>query len=257
MQPRDIKLVQTGPGTYEAEFATNEPGNYVLVMNYRGQKGEQGVLLSGVAMNSSPELRELKSNDATLLDIANRTGGRVLPAFDPVSANLFDRTNLPLSASPLPIWDILLPVLLGLIILDVAIRRIAWDWLSTKRMALAVANGVRAWTLSNKVESRQTLDALKRVREETTKQADAAATPARPAPPTEAAPNPKAKFEAKGVEGDITKVVGGATDKPIPPAPKKVEPKGAPAQGDRMGGLLEAKRRAQQQIRDKEQGGGQ
>jgi hypothetical protein len=50
----------------------------------------------------------------------------------------------------------------------------------------------------------------------------------RTAPRAEFAPDPRAKFEAKGVEGDITKVVGGATAKPIPPAPKKIEPKGAP-----------------------------
>ena len=64
---------------------------------------------------------------------------------------------------------------------------------------------------------------------------------------TEAAPDPTRKFEAKGVEGDITQVVGGATDKPIPAAPKKVEPKGAPA-GSSMSGLMAAKRRAQQKI---------
>jgi hypothetical protein len=73
--------------------------------------------------------------------------------------------------------------------------------------------------------------------------------------PTSARPNPSAKFEARGaaVEGDISKVVGGATDKPIPKAPKKVEPKGAPgAGGGSMGSLLEAKRRARQQMEQKD-----
>jgi hypothetical protein len=73
-------------------------------------------------------------------------------------------------------------------------------------------------------------------------------------------PDPKMKFQAKGgaaVEGDITNVVGGATNKPIPPAPKKIEPKGMPAgtgTGEHLGGLMAAKRRAQQQIKDREQG---
>ena len=68
-------------------------------------------------------------------------------------------------------------------------------------------------------------------------------------------PNPSAKFEARGtaVEGDISKVVGGATDKPIPKAPKKIEPKGAPgAASGGMSSLMEAKRRARQQIEQKE-----
>jgi hypothetical protein len=83
-------------------------------------------------------------------------------------------------------------------------------------------------------------------------QASAAATTT-----SSARPDPKAKFvpTGKGVEGDISKVVGGATDKPVPPPPKKAEPKGMPAgPGSHMGGLMEAKRRAQQAIKQKEQG---
>ncbi|HTL31423.1 MAG TPA: hypothetical protein VL282_19470, partial [Tepidisphaeraceae bacterium] len=69
-----------------------------------------------------------------------------------------------------------------------------------------------------------------------------------------ARPNPKAKFEAKeGVEGDISKVVGGASDKPIPSAPKK-DPKGAPPETGHTSSLLEAKRRAQRQMKEREQG---
>ena len=58
------------------------------------------------------------------------------------------------------------------------------------------------------------------------------------------------------MEGDITQVVGGATNKPVPSAPKKTEGGGAgPGQGPGYtGSLLEAKRRAQQKIKEKEQG---
>jgi hypothetical protein len=80
--------------------------------------------------------------------------------------------------------------------------------------------------------------------------------PGGPPPLSAARPDPKAKFSApKGVEGDITQVVGGATDKPLPAPPKKIEPKGAPsAPGGHTSGLLEAKRRAQQAIKKKEEG---
>jgi uncharacterized membrane protein len=254
---RDARLVQTGPGNYGAEFDAKEPGNYVVVLQYRGTNGEEGVLLSGMAVNSSPELRELRSNRAALDQVAQRTGGRILNPWDVAGGELFTRDGLKVTASPLPIWDILIPILLGLIIVDVATRRIAWDWLATKKMAAAAANRVRGFTTTRKVETRSTLDALARVRTEGTDRLKGDEAPAPSKTPATVAerPNPSAKFEARGgaVEGDISKVVGGATDKPIPKAPKKIEPKGAPgAASGGMSSLMEAKRRARQQIEQKE-----
>ena len=168
-------------------------------------------------------------------------------------------------------WDILIPILLGLILLDVAIRRIAWDWNSTKRLATVAATRVRDFTTTRKVESRQTLDALRRVREDVAEgkfRTGDAGAPAGAGRGTTAGaatsvagatsrPDPKAKFTpaGKGVEGDISKVVGGASDKPVPPPPKQAQPKGMPGgPGGHMGGLMEATRRAQQAIKQKEQG---
>jgi uncharacterized membrane protein len=254
-----VRLVQTGPGTYEGEFPVDQTGNYVSVLQSRGPDGKDGVMLSGIAVNGSPELRDLKSNDPLLRDIATRSGGRMIDPFDAVNANLFSRDGLIQTASPLPIWDILIPILLAMLILDVAVRRIAWDWLATKRAVAGAADYVRSFTTVRKVESKPTLDALKRVRGEVAEQKfkvdDTGVSPGQT--PAEPRPDPKRKFEAKGVEGDITQVVGGATGKPIPSAPKKIEPKGVtPGPGGHTGSLLEAKRRAQQQIKQKEQGEG-
>jgi Ca-activated chloride channel family protein len=258
MKPRTVHLVQTGPGTYTGEYDATDPGNYVAVLNYHGAANEGGVMLSGMAVNSSPELRDLKSNQAVLQAVADRTGGRMLDPFDADHADLFTREGLAPTSSPLPIWDILMPILLGLILMDVAVRRIAWDWLAIKKLAESAAGGVRAITTTRTVETRQSLDALKRIREEgaagSNKSGDGVKPAATPAVVQAAArPDPKAKFEAKGVEGDITNVVGGATDKPLPAAPKKIQPKGAPSEPvDAMGGLMAAKRRAQAKIREKE-----
>jgi hypothetical protein len=119
---------------------------------------------------------------------------------------------------------------------------------------------VTSFTAVRKVDSRQTLDAFRRVREEVAESkfrpAEGGSAGAMPPMGSAPRPDPKAKFEAKtgGVAGDITQVVGGATDKPIPAAPKKIEPKGAGPEkpGGHTGSLLEAKRRAQQQIKKKE-----
>jgi uncharacterized membrane protein len=249
----DQHLVQTGPGRYEGTFDMNDPGTYVAVMQYTDQNGEKGFLpVSGIAMNSSPELRDLHSNDALLKDIADRTNGRVLTPFAPESADFFSHKDLPEAISSLPVWDILIPILIGLILVDVATRRIAWDWIAIKRYVATSAGFVRSFTTVRQVETRGGIDALKRVKSEAdgTKPPMSSAGTAPPAIP--ARPDPKAKFEAKGVEGDISNVVGGATDKPIPSAPKKIEPKGAQTPGGGMSSLMEAKRRAQQKIKDKE-----
>jgi len=192
-----------------------------------------------------------------LKEIADRTGGRMLEPFDAANAGFFTRERLKQTASPLPIWDLLVPLMLVMMIADVATRRIAWDWLATKRLAIATAEKVRGFTVVRKVETRQSVDALKRIREEAST-TPPAARPDRPVAqqPASSRPDPRAKFEATTkVEGDISSVVGGATDKPIPPAPKKIEPKGAPqGPGASLGGLMAAKKRAQEQIRKKEEG---
>jgi uncharacterized membrane protein len=266
-----VRAVQTAPGRYEAEFPTNVPGNYVVAMAYMDRQGNVGPLRSGVAMNTSPELRDLKHNEARLREVALRTGGQVIEQpFDVANAQLFRRDErLVRTASPMPVWDLLVPFLLGLIIVDVGVRRIAWDWNSTKRAAAGAAAYVRSYTTTRRVETRSTVDALAGVKQKVAEanfKAGEAAPPPVPGTPGAAPalatprPNPKMKFEAKGsaaVEGDITSVVGGATNKPIPAAPKKIEPKGMPGgAGDHLGGLMAAKRRAQQQIKEREQGDG-
>jgi len=245
--PADVRLVQTGPGAYEGEFDARDPGNYVALLSYAGKRGG-GSLLTGMVVTSTRELRDLSSNDALLAQIAACTGGKVLPAFDPLRAHLFRREGLNISVSPLPVWERLIPILLALILLDVAGRRIAWDWAATRRFFVGGADYVRSFTTTRSVESAGAIDALRSVR------GQAAETRAQTAPgplPPPARPDPGAKFQAKGVEGDITSIVGGATDKPAPAASHKIESKGL---GGYTSSLLDAKRRAQDEIRRKEKG---
>jgi hypothetical protein len=253
-----VRLTQVGPGVYETEFPVGDPGSYIAMLNYTGAGNQRGLLMGGLASTSSPETRDLQSNDTLLESIAERTNGRVIPVFD-MSANLFSRENMPVASSPLPVWDVLLPFLLALIIIDVAVRRIAWDWLSTKRAFAAGADWVRSYTTIRKVENtEQTMGALKHVRgqvaEQRFKKDEAGLPTSAGASSTPARPDPKAKFEAKqSVAGDLSQIVGGASDKPVPPPPKKIQPKGQQPEANTMGGLMAAKKRAQEKIKDKEQ----
>jgi uncharacterized membrane protein len=256
MTTMPIKLNPIGPGTYEGTFDAKMAGSYVAEISYAGKDGT-GSFPTGAVMNSEPEYRELKSNDRLLNEIASRTGGHVVEPFNPEGADIFRRQGLQVTSSPLPVWDLLLPILLALMILDVATRRIAWDWAAIQRYRRLAATRVREFTTMRRVESRSAVDALQRIRHETTEAKFMPPAPAAGAAATALRPDPKAKFTAaKGVEGDITQVVGGATDKPVPPPPKKIEPKGAPSTGPggHTGSLLEAKRRAQQQIKKREEG---
>jgi hypothetical protein len=136
---------------------------------------------------------------------------------------------------------------LGLILLDVMVRRIAWDWASIRRMGSAVKQWVRSYTQNMpEVENAATLQSLKRVRGEVAEQKFQTSQDV-------PRPDPKAKFEAKGVEGDITQIVGGAANKPVGLA-KKPAPQQAAGPEGITGSLFEAKRRAQRQIREKEGG---
>ena len=254
--PQNVTLQQTAPGIYEADFTSDRPGNYVVGLGVTGQKGYAANLRSGTAVNASPELRELRSDDALLKRIADATGGRLLKPWDALDrGGVFTRAGLAPSRSPLPIWDILLPILVGLILVDVAVRRIAWDWSMAQRAGAAAKERVRDLTGGGRTDTdTKTLDALRKVRTEV---GDARLKP-KAAPPV-AASQKKAdasrKFEAtESVEGDIGAVVGGASDKPLPSAPKSKEPpKGEQPDAGGMSSLMEAKRRAREQMKRKQE----
>ncbi len=251
MQPHEVRLVQTGPGVYESTFDAPDPGNYVVGMSYSGGDKQQGILRSGTVVNTSPELRDLKSNVTILNQIAERTGGRVISPFQAESVALFSRDGLVQRNAPMPVWDLLLPFLIALLLLDVAVRRIAWDWASIQKGYAGAINYIKSFTTTRKVETTGSLDALRRVRSEiSTKTPSATSSKA-----ASQAPVSTMKFEAKEqVSGDITKVVGGASDKPIPPAPQKQSPQKPSAATDTTSNLLAAKRRAQEKIREQEDG---
>jgi uncharacterized membrane protein len=250
MKVRDIRLAQVGPGRYETTIDAANAGAYAVRLSYTGPKGESGWQVAGAAVNSNPELRDLTSNDAAVEQVATRTGGRVLSAFDPVGASLFTRKGLKQTASPLPVWDYLTMTLLGLILVDVAVRRIAWDWKTLKTVAVQQLG----LNTARKIEKSESVDALRRLREGG-KEPAAKPTKAPAADVGEALPVASTKFEAKGprVEGDLTKVVGGATSQPAPK--KKPVPQQQPAGNaeDRTTSLLAAKRRAREQMDKKDE----
>ena len=265
-----VRLVQTKPGTYVGEFDARKEGNYVVALNAVDPEGTAVALRGGTAVNGSEEMKDLRDNEAAVRRVAEETGGRVIPAFgvgpgnDLFAVDYTDATGqsrtLARSYSPLPIWDWLIPVLLGLILLDVAIRRIAWDWEATKAVA-AKGRGAGAGRHGHDARGRGG---------QARRRGDAgrlAADDANRSPPASASRRRRWRGRTRRASStpaatcrraSLSDVIGGATDKPVPKGPAgKVTPKGQ--QGDKpgtggggMSDLMEAKRRARERMRDQE-----
>ncbi len=235
--PQDLRLIQIGPGTYKAVFDGRGEGAYVVALNYRGRK-QSGFVMGGTVVNTSPEASDLKSNEVMLEHIRAATGGRTMEPFDAKGVDFFDRAGLIAGTAPLPVWDILLPFLVALIIVDVAVRRIAWDWQSTKRMAIAAADRVLAFSAVRKVETRQSLDALRGVRDKVAETnygvtpTSGGAAPAtrrpgrRPSPAPTRKPSSSPKAASKGTSPRSS---AAQPTSPFPHPPGRSNPRAAPA----------------------------
>ncbi len=122
-----VRLEQTGPGRYEARFPTKEIGGYSLnLMELRDGK-VAGQQFLGASVNYSPEFNATEPNLHLLQQIAERSGGKMLP-FQPATPEdnpfLHDRKK---TFQPRDLWEFLLKLAICLFPLDVGVRRIQID----------------------------------------------------------------------------------------------------------------------------------
>ncbi|MBX2853039.1 MAG: VWA domain-containing protein [Phycisphaeraceae bacterium] len=275
----NVTLEQVGPGIYEARIPARQAGNYIVDLNMRSPDGEARRVIGGSSKAAGGELRNFQSNVALLQQIAEMTGGRVLDPGDPAAANLYNR-DVPIeSTSTRPLRWQLMPFLLALLLLDVACRRIAWEGQEVAAWAKGRANAIAGITRTRKVESENTMAALKAKREATTEKLNkpAEATPLgglaakvkgstngeakTSKPKAKPATSKTRKFVAS--EEDLTKAsddfsdaVGGAKEgaaaKPIVTAAMRKSDK-PQDQGPMTSRLLDAKRRAQERMNEQEE----
>lgn len=271
----NVTLEQVGPGIYEARIPANQAGNYIVDLNMRAADGEQRRVIGGSSKAAGGELRNFQSNLALLQQIAEMTGGRVLDPGNPADANLYNR-DVPIeSTSTRPLRWQLMPFLLALLLMDVACRRIAWEGQEVAAWAKGRANAIAGITKTRKVESASTMAALKANREQTAEQLN---QHAEPTPLAGLASRVKAKTNGQSTEKpkpavsktrkfvaseadlakaneDFSEAVGGAkeggTASPIVTAAMRKSDK-PQDQGPTTSRLLDAKRRAQQRMDEKE-----
>lgn len=133
---REVTLVAVGPGQYEVRVPTRETGSYVAVVKPSANGKRLAPAIVGATLQEGAEYRVLSSNDALIEQLAKAGGGRVLDLSSATSANLFDRTGIKPAESISSLWHFMMIATLGLFLLDVASRRVAWDRYVSKRFRL-------------------------------------------------------------------------------------------------------------------------
>jgi Ca-activated chloride channel homolog len=236
MSSSALSLSQAGPGEYRARFEAPDSGSYIVNLRYRkpGADTKTFVTQTPVTVPFSPEFRDLSDNAGLLMEASSISGGRVLSS-DPNAADLYTRAGLKLPQTQLPTSKPLMILWLALLLLDVAVRRVAVDWRALARRI----RDVLLWRPARK--SDETIDRLKvarnKVRDKLAGRGVQAAGRHYEASSDYAAPMPTA---------DIAKP---AEQPPVP----KVEVPAAPVEDkSHIQQLLKAKRKAAENRKDNE-----
>lgn len=130
-----VKLAQVGPRQFEGTASAGADGAYVAIVRPSEVKGDGSVsrltpVVTGASGFASGESRAVASNDAWMEGLAARSGGKVFASVEEAKAAMFVRDGLMPVRSRLPVWGWLLVWVPVLFLLDLAVRRIAWDrWL--------------------------------------------------------------------------------------------------------------------------------
>jgi Ca-activated chloride channel family protein len=140
---RAVRLQQTAASTYEGEFTISEQGAYLAAVPFAGES--PSTITVAYIDAGSRELRNLQSNERAVSQVAMRTGGRVIAPFD-ASANLFDRADLRPQPVSLPLTEKLIGLALLTLLLDVAVRRLAWDLHTLGSARASIGEYVRSFT---------------------------------------------------------------------------------------------------------------
>jgi len=122
---------------------------------FQDKSGEaSGKIPIAVTVPYAKEYAATTHNAALLYEVARRTKGRVLSFDDQLTVELFDSEGLHVPMSPTSVWDLIAMIAAGLLILDVAIRRLWIDKRSMQSMFAPVGE-----------VSRLSVEALKKVHE--------------------------------------------------------------------------------------------
>ncbi len=133
---REAAAVLTAPGVYEASAPAAECGDEGLSIVTVAPTAPGAAPVIGGAVRRSAAADEFRVGSGSaagtdlLARIARETGGRVLSLADlrnMTASQLFVRDKVEPRESRTPLWPLLVWVAAGVLMLDIATRRIAWD----------------------------------------------------------------------------------------------------------------------------------
>lgn len=276
LRSTNLHLSQTAPGRYEATVPALQAGNYIVALTPRQGPNRLPPMIGGVSKSTSPEFRRFRSNLALLERVVQMTGGRRLDLADPQALDIFDRTGMPRSTSALPAWKHVLWFVLAMLLLDIVARRIAWSSDAVRARLGQMMRRVAPARIKGE-EASATLASLRgdSVREESpgvraaASESSEAMPPGRdelatPPPLVAAGYEPAKQEEGPAIESPhrdaptkeevnaaIDALLGRPAKKPVSDqTPDESPPDDEDARSAARSSLLEAKRRAQRQLRD-------
>lgn len=230
----NVRLEQTGPGHYEAKFATKEVGAYLLnLMQMENGKPVAGQVV-GASVNYSPEFAAGEPNLNLLKRIAEGGGGLL---FDPDDRGASPFTHHRLKThQPLDLWEWLLKFAVILFVLDVGVRRIQLDREEWLKATATLRKLIFFWhPAPAKAESEESLASLLSRREQVRSVRTAAG-------------EVRAELFRPEQPGQPVDLSSGGVPPPAEPPPVIAATEAPPTEPEKSGTtsrLLEAKKRAQ------------
>ena len=250
-----VRLPQTGPGRYEVDLPARHAGNYIVALAPRRGERQLNPMIGGATRATGEEFRQRASNLPLLRDVIEITGGRELDLQRPDAVDLFDRSDMAPHRSYLPAWRWIVAITIGLLLLDVANRRIAWR---TRDVRAAAERALTRATPSH-VHGSAAAATLASLREATVPPE----TPERPAraaaksPPPAASPPPPPTRPKRliDVSDALARLRGKTKEKPPAPPDTPADEPEEPADpgeaaSETTSSLLEAKRRARKRLEE-------
>jgi hypothetical protein len=120
-----VPLQQVAPGRYRGAFPAPAEGVYLLGSSQRKDQKTVGSQLAGLVVPYAAELRELGTDEAFLQELSGVAGGGVLSR--PEEAFQLSRRKARLHVD---LWPWLAALVVLLMILEVAVRRLGTTWIT-------------------------------------------------------------------------------------------------------------------------------
>jgi uncharacterized membrane protein len=253
-------LSQVGPGVYEGSARTPETGAHIAVVKPSQNGRAMAGLIGGASVASGAEFQRLTPDRELLEQIARETGGRMLSLADGASIDLFDRTGTESREAVSPLWRLMLIWTLAVFLLDVGMRRIAWDRFVSREFGVDVRRAAAESVADRSRQARRAVERLKTVipdeRPGVVGQAGLSDDDAQRVEEQERARRLaayQAKMQAVRRQEFGVESVEDTASTGMPAASTSQEPRRQPEQD--AGGLMAAKRRARERM--ERQGGGE